>query len=191
MTRINDQVMGEIAADLENSDTIQSGVLADFLQPVLDADEFRRQLVQITEVGVPDAIADTFVIIRIRTGYRYRVDFVSWQNQQVGSKADLTITISRTDPAIANFGIRQGNIVIDDGAKELVVGPMALMAQSLANEQRPGPFIVPASAELTFDLRKTGGGILEAGAQILELMGTRLPNERNWERFRAQTVLVG
>ena len=191
MTRINDQVMGEIAAELDNSDQIQSGILSPNLQSVLDADEFRRQLVQITEVGVPDAVNDTFVIIRIRTGFRYRVDFVSWQNQQPGSEVDVTITISRTDPSVANFGLRQGNATINDASKELIVGPMSQMAPTTFFQQRPGSFIVPSVAELTFDCRKTGGGILEAGAQILELMGTRLPAERSWDRFRAQTVLVG
>lgn len=191
MTRINDQVMGEIAAELDNSDQIQSGALGKNLQAVLNADEFRRRYVQIEEVGVPDAIADTFVIIRIRTGFRYRVDRVAWNNQQAGAAANLLMVIERTDPAVANFRNVIGNAVLPAATFQAVVGDMFVMATASVDEQRPGPFIVPALAELRFDLTKFGGGILEAGAQILTLFGERLPPERDWERTRADTVLVG
>jgi len=191
MTRINDQVIGSIGAELQNADVIQSGTLNPTLQPVLNAEEFRNEYVNITESAVPDGLADTFVIIRIRTGFRYRVDRVTWHNQQPGAEARLVTAIDRTDPSVADFKIVLGNATLPVASIEPVVGVMAQMAQTLANEQRPGPFIVPALAELVFDLRKEGGGILEAGAQILTLFGERLPPERSWDRVRANTVLVG
>jgi len=190
MTRINDQVIGQIAADLDNADTIQSGVLNPTLQPVLNAEEFRKKYVQIQETAVT-AATDVSVVIRIRTKFRWRVLRAAWKNTMVNDKALVVISSDRTVPVVPGFFQRLGEAEIKKASEEVIIGDMSPDFQSTQQEQRPGPFIIPAAGELRFDITSmAAGGLFELGTQVLELFGERLPDERSWDRIRANTVVV-
>jgi len=195
MPPLNDDILAQIGLDWGDNSVYGSPSLVEALLPTLDAQEYRRRLVQVREFGIADGVGDTFVLIRLRPGPRtaWLVIGASWENQQAGAEADLIMRVERTVPAVPDFRRTVGVAMLPEATTEVVVGPMALVTAAVPsrNEQRPFEILVPALSELRFDLTKTGGGILEAGAQILEMTMLEIPRERSWERFRAQTVIVG
>jgi len=103
----------------------------------------------------------------------------------------LLMSTDRKDPDVPDSFIHQGRATVNKGVTEVVVGPQAFSQASVSDNDRPFSIFVPASAELRFDLTKLGGGVLESGSQVLQMFIEELPPERSYERFRAQTVLVG
>jgi len=194
MPPLNDDILAVLGTDFGDNSVYPSPGLLNALIPVLEVEAYRRRLVQITEFVVANGTTNTTVTMRMRPGpdTAWLVVGAAWQNQQPGSEAALEMLLERTDPAVPDFFRIVGNAVIMRASTEVVVGPMALQttAVPVTSEQRPAEIFVPADAELRFNLTKSGGGVLEGGAQRLELSLLEVPRQKTWVRFRAQTVLV-
>jgi len=188
---LSDDFLVAIALDFNDEQNQQAAQFIKGLLPVVQAQDYRRVFRYVQETGLPDGVTDTTVIVRLRPKpVAWRVHTVSWNNGQPGSAAQLLMSTDRKDPDAPNAFIHQGRATIGQGRTELVVGPQAFsMATSFDNE-RPFQIFVPSAAELRFDLTKVGGGLLEAGSQVLQMVVEELPPERDYERFKAQTVLV-
>jgi len=188
---LSDDFLQAIALDFNSEQPRGGATILPALLATVESQQYRRIFRNVQETGLPDGVTNTSVIVRLRPKtVAWMVRVVSWNNGQAGSGAELIMSTDRKDPDVPNSFIHQGRATIASASNEVVVGPMSFTMATVTNNERPFEIFVPAAAELRFELRKVGGGILEGGAQTLQMFIEEMPPERSYARFRAQTVLV-
>ena len=192
---LNDPVLTAIAGQYGDKTTsFPSPDLPVTVSPVVVADDYRRKLVQVRELGIADGVADTKVIIRLRPteGRSWLVIRADWENQQVAQRALIDMRTERTDPAVIDYRNDVGQVTVGFAQVMPIIGQFSFdRAFAPVNPQMiPKNILVPAGAELRFDMSEPGGAILNAGAQILQMTMLEIPPQQSWDRFRAQTVQV-
>lgn len=187
MTDINDLLFSEIANDLANGKQVPSGQLSSVLQAVVQAQDYRTKYLQVFESGVAVAGVSVAFTVRIRFGVRVMVERVAYVNQQVADTTRVFTSIDRLNKP--SFAMRFGAATVAPAAFSQIVGEMAISKDIVVDDQMPGPFVVPSDGELRFDAFAPAG-TFTAGAQQVFVFAREMPQERDWQRFKAQTVLI-
>lgn len=188
MPFVNDKVMGEIALDFERNGQIPAANMLDVLQPVVQADRYRRRFANIRDSSVPSGGPGPLQwTIKVPETEMWKV---LWADV-VNAGAQVVDVQSFVRPIGGGAGVkifRPQKRVIPAGETTVIVGPAAFNFKDPADECIPTFLELPAGSEWAITLTAVSPPLLGV-VKGLDVQIEILPKNRSWT-VRELTVIV-